>query len=270
MSSTLSDILLEANGRAFKLLLIEPPKQQLAADPQLMMTFSADRHHAIDQPEVAHFIEAGHRAISFDLPHHGDRVLPNHAHGITGMRDAFLAGQDPFTMFIEDSIACIDACLKRNITNHGIYLLGLSRGGYCALRLAACDHRVLAVSAIAPVTDWSILREFGSVANDIRVQNIALYHWARQLIDCHGFILIGNADHRVATHSCLRFAAWVIDQQQQQGIKQSHWQLEVTQDGPNHSVSPQSKIRAVDFLLAQIKRGQTDKAERHPNIASGK
>ena len=110
------------------------------------------------------------------------------------MRDALLSGRDPFVEFVEDGIACIDDCLNRKLTYKGVSLLGTSRGAYCALRLAAADHHVDAVAAIAPVTDWRVLSEFEQVRKDDRVEKTLLSHWAPQLSTARGFVVIGNAD----------------------------------------------------------------------------
>ena len=97
------------------------------------------------------FIDAGHRALSFDLPCHGDRALPGQPRGIAGFFAEWRRGKDVFTGFVDEGRAVVDALIRRNLAEPGhIYVSGTSRGGYCALRLMAADERVRAAAAFSP------------------------------------------------------------------------------------------------------------------------
>jgi dienelactone hydrolase len=138
---TITEFTVEPEG--LTCALAAPPAP--APDPALLLTFSGTRQmalgrHPYDLATKA-FIEAGHYALSFDLPHHGDRVEA-YGEGIAGMCAALVAGKDPFAGFVADGKAAIDACLKRGIGAGGVFVYGISRGGYCAIRLAAADARV--------------------------------------------------------------------------------------------------------------------------------
>lgn len=180
----------------------------LPADPALLLTFSSTRQsalteHPYDIPAQA-FLAAGHYVLSFDLPNHGERV-DQHGEGIDGMCKAFIAGHDPFTRFVTDGIAALDTCVQRGIgTNARICASGVSRAGYCAMRLAAADPRITAVAALAPVTDWRALSEWTAVSHRPEVAVLALEQWVTQLSRKTILLYIGNQDERVSTAACVR------------------------------------------------------------------
>ena len=126
---TITEFVVETEG--LTCALAAPPAP--APDPALLLTFSGTRQmalgrHPYDLATKA-FTDAGHCALSFDLPHHGDRVGPC-GEGIAGMCAALIAGEDPFARFVADGKAAIDACLKKGIgVNSGIFAYGISRGG---------------------------------------------------------------------------------------------------------------------------------------------
>lgn len=204
------EIIISRTGYELRCLLAEPGKDFLADNPALLLNFSSSVEQSIDGPEYrvpGHaFIEAGHRVLSFDLPNHGDRIN-RFGEGIPGMRDAFLAGEDPFALFAEDGAAAIDICLEKGLASAGrIAVCGTSRGGYCALRLAAAEPRIAAAAGLAPVTDWRHLREFDSVKDEAAIAGLALVNWAPSLAGRPVFLAIGNQDRRVSTFACMGLA----------------------------------------------------------------
>ena len=237
-------------------LLAEPSAEDLAAAPELVLVFSGGRKQSItDSPyaEAAEaFVAAGHRAVSFDLPWHADRTAPGESGGIESMCKTLMAGQDPFEMFVQDGIECITECVGRGLAPQGrVFVIGTSRGGYCALRLAAAEPRVHAAAAIAPVTDWRFLQEFAHVREDPVVAATALEHWADDFAGRPVYVVIGNADRRVATSPCARFIARVLEIEAERGSRQSAVNFHITDDSSGHSVNPTARARAVRFLLVQ-------------------
>ena len=110
--------------------LATPDDALLSEDSGLLLNISATRQHALGDPTQNHatgpFLEAGHHVLTFDLPNHGERVN-EHGSEIEGMSKAFVA----------DGKAALDACLERGIaTSERVVAFGVSRAGYCCLRLA--------------------------------------------------------------------------------------------------------------------------------------
>lgn len=198
--------------RTLPCLLAEP--EQPASDPALVVTFAGARRDAMATAPydcaARAFVEAGHRAVSLDLPCHGDRG-PTLGAEMKGMVAMFSQGIDPFALVVEDGIAAIDACIAQGLARPGrIYAYGVSRGGYCALRLTAADPRIAGVAGIAPVTDWRTLVEWSAHVNDPRIEAMALTHDAPRLAQRHVYAAIGFRDDRVGTDRCTAFMAEVL------------------------------------------------------------
>ncbi len=190
--------------------LASPAPENMAPDPALLLAFGSARQIIMGadphSTPAELFVQAGHRALGFDLPNHGD-LINEHGEGIKGMCAAFLAGDDPFVRFVANGKKVIDACLEKGLARPGkIFICGGSRGGYCALRLGAADLRINGMAGFAPVTDWRLLSEFSAVTERPDVAALALYHWAEDLADRPLYMAIGNHDHRVGTHACVALA----------------------------------------------------------------
>lgn len=190
--------------------LASPAPENTATDPALLLAFGGTRQGPLGadahSDPVKLFVRAGHRALSFDLPNHGD-LVDAHGEGLTGMCTALLAGDDPFARFVANGKKVIDVCLEKDWARPGkIFVCGGSRGGYCALRLGAADPRINGIAGLAPVTDWRVLSEFSAATERPKVAALALHHWAADLAGRPVYMAIGNHDHRVGTHACVALA----------------------------------------------------------------
>lgn len=227
--------------------------QPLASDPLVLLNFSADRkssmvdgkHGSIVKP----FLDQGHRVVSFDIPCHGDRV-DDSGSGIAGMSASVAANKNPFDLFVEDAKIVIDELIKRGLARSGrIVVCGVSRSGYCAIRLIAADDRVAAAAALAPVTDWRALKEFYPIKDDPRVEKLALTNFADQLAGKRIYTAIGNADSRVGTDNCTRFILAVNEAEAKKGIKTSALRYLMVDDSADHSLNPTWRKEGIQFLL---------------------
>lgn len=242
---TITEFVVETEG--LTCALAAPPVP--APDPALLLTFSGARQmamgrHPYDLAAKA-FTDAGHYALSFDLPNHGDRIDP-YGEGIAGMCAALIAGEDPFTRFVADGEAVIDACLERGIGAGGTFAYGISRGGYCAIRLAAADPRIRGVAGIAPVTDWRVLKEFAQVRDRPEVGAMVLDHFAPSLARRPVFLIIGNRDARVGTDCCARFALRLFESEAGQNASSSEVRVV---DFPGHGLPDEGYLAGAQFLL---------------------
>ena len=232
--------------------VFSPPEERLAKQPWLLLNFATDRQTSLTSAPyntaVEAFLKAGHRAASFDLPAHGERVDDRGA-GIDGMCARFLAGDDPFVQFAQDGTAVIDRLIERGeATADRIVLAGTSRAGYCSLRLAAADRRVAAVAAFAPVTDWRVLREFAAVRERDDVARLALEHHAQGLAGRAVYVAIGNHDLRVGTDACARFVLRLAEVEGTPEGK-SRLQFLIVDDSEGHSLDNRWRERGAQFLL---------------------
>lgn len=254
----LSDFPIRVGDRTVMGLLAEPDKEHVADDPAMLLTFSQSRRESMGKApydEAAKvFVAAGHRALSFDLPEHGDRVTPGRTEGIAGMCQALLAGDDPFERFVADGRAAIDACIEKHLAKPGrIYVCGVSRAGYCVLRLAAADPRIGGAAGLAPVTDWRALREFAAAKDRPEVAALALEHYADRLAGRPIYLAIGNRDDRVGTECCLRMALRLTEEESRRKLGKSRLCFLVVDDSPGHSLDLRWRRAGAEFLLRQVK-----------------
>ena len=259
----ITEFTVNSRGEEVTCWLVSPDAEKMRDNSSLLLNISATRHYAIHDPSQNHptkpYLDAGHHVLSFDLPHHGDRIVkdsieetpPGAANGnIRAMSKAFTAGNDPFEQFVSDGMAAIDACLERGVAVNGkIVGYGVSRAAYCLLRLAAADPRVHAVAGPSPVTDWAVLPEFADHADPERTAALHIENWADQLADKAVYLCIGSQDDVVSTESCVRFALKLFDKQRgvlPDGVLFNR--LHVV-DTPSHSPGQYWRLDATRFLL---------------------
>jgi len=246
-----------------------PAPGKLAEEPLLLLNFSADRMASLPGGRygsiVRPFLDQGHRVASFDLPAHGDRIEKKYGSGIAGMSASIAAGEDVFALFVEDGRAVIDALIKRGLAKEGrIVLCGVSRGGYCVLRLAAADSRIAAVAGLAPVTDWRELREFAAIKDRPAVAELALTNYAAQLAGRRVYVASGNADTRVGTAACLRFILALSSAEKQLGLTKSFLRFHVVDDSVGHSLATRWRREGIQFLLADAPAPKTANGQGLP------
>lgn len=253
-SDVSEELVLTVAGREIRPRLVSPPASQLAKDPWLLLNLCGDRELALTTEPyclgVRLFLSRGHRALSFDLPDHGSRV-ERHGEGIQGWRNAWMAGEDRFQQFVKEASAVIDKAIEIGRAKAGkIAVYGISRGGYLAMRLLAAEARIAAAAAIAPVTDWRVLREFAKEKDIEDLANQRLARWAESLATKRIFIAMGDSDERVGTLSCCRFFLEL----QEANARRSQAALPVEfhcarMAEPGHTVDDSWRRRGAEFLL---------------------
>ena len=237
--------------------LISPKKERLAPRPLLLLNLCADRATALSvEPYclgVKLFLARGHRALSFDLPSHGERV-DRYGEGILGWRNAWVAGEDRFRQFVEEASAVIDRCLERGDAKPGgVVVYGISRGGYLALRLMAADPRVAAAAAIAPVTDWRELAEFTAERAREDLAGLRLARFAEALAGKPIFMAIGTSDQRVSTLSCCRLFLDLQEANARRGLADSPVEFHCASMAESgHAVDDFWRMRGAEFLLRSL------------------
>lgn len=253
--SRCENIYLSVNDREISVDIISPYNDQLAEDPVLLMTFAADRSTSLNvQPYnylAEMFLQSGHRVLSFDLPNHGERIN-EFGSEITGLRNTFVLGKDPFVIFVEDAKAVIDLCIEGGLARPGrIVISGTSRAGYMALRLLAADDRVCAAAAFAPVTDWRVLDEFIEERNSKDVADLSLSNYCDKLAGKPIFLAIGNHDKRVSSASCCGLFLDILKQNAINGYDSALVDFYCTND-PGHTLSDFWRRLGGEFLLSQV------------------
>lgn len=247
-----TEFVVQSDGQPLTVMVQSPPADRLAERPMLLLFFSADRQASMPDGKYGWsgqaFLDQGHRVASFDLPAHGERVGTLGA-GIAGFAARIAAGEQPFEQFVRDGRAVIDACLRQGIAEPGrIVVAGVSRGGYCALRLMAADSRITAAAALAPATDWRELDEFSSLKNEPSVAALALEHYAGQLAGRRFYVAIGNDDQRAGTAACTRFVL-AVTTAEARAKSGSALRYLVVDDSAGHALARHWREEGIRFLL---------------------
>ena len=264
----ITEFTIDSRGEEVTCWLVSPDPSKTSKNSSLLLNISATRHYAIHDPGQNHptqpFLDTGHYVLSFDLPHHGDRIIkdsieetpPGAANGsIRAMSKAFTSGNDPFKQFVADGMAAIDACLERGVaTNVKIVGYGVSRAAYCLLRLAAADPRMHAVAGPSPVTDWAVLDEFADHADPARTSQLHIANWIDQLADKAVYLCIGSQDDVVNTESCVRFAMKLFDRQRSVLPEGTLLNRLHVVDTPSHSPGRYWRLDATRYLLEVCRR----------------
>jgi len=256
--STHRKFTVEAPHASITCLLAEPSAP--APRPALLLSFAVDRvtmlqRSPFDIP-ARQFLAAGHRVVSFDLPCHGERGTPAVPGGLAGFCAHWEKGTDVFERFVEEGRAVIDALVLDGLAESGrVYVAGTSRGGYFVLRLMAADARVAGAAAYAPVTDWRAVSEFAAIRDQPSLTDLDLSRFAGPLAGRAVWVGIGNADRRVGTDHCLRFAEALVRAESAQGVEASRFELHVVPE-EGHSLSDDWRRRGGEFLLARAGKGR--------------
>jgi len=245
------DFTIKVGDRQFVATILSPPQSHLAERPTLLLTFATDRHAALfTWPYCLFaraFLERGHRVVSFDIPCHGDRI-GRFGGSISGLRNSFVAGVDPFAMFVEDGRLVITECIKRGWATSGrVAVEGPSRAGYMVLRLLAADERIAVAAGMAPVTDWRLLSEFASVRDREDVASVRLTHFIQKMAGKHVYLAIGKKDERVGTAACRELYHALKRAQVDAGYDASYVEFSLTDD-PGHSINSGYQ-RGIELLL---------------------
>lgn len=141
--------------------------------------------------------------VTLDPPCHGRDRKPNEPSALSGWAHRVKTGQDPVKPFTERCRDVLDWLVSNRYTDpKQVAAGGTSRGGFCALHLAAAEPRVRTVVCVSPVTDLRALREFqGVTAEQARPYDASSL--ATKLAGRYISISIGNSDQRVSTDSCM-------------------------------------------------------------------
>jgi len=248
----------QVRGQALLVQLLSPPPDRRAPHPALLLSLAVDRRTTLFGEPYAipacHFLHHGHRVVSFSLPCHGERVAEA-GEGIAGFCALLVAGRNPFAELVEEGRAVLDECLRRGAATPGrIAVCGVSRGGYCALRLAAAEKRIQAVAGYSPVTDWRVLREFAEAREQPVVAEQVLDRFAGELAGRAVFVAIGNRDARVGTECAARFAARILEEEARRGAESSRIRFLVVDDSRGHGLHERWRQQGAEFLLETVTR----------------
>lgn len=201
-------------------------------------------------------LDEGFVVASLDLPCHGSDIPGR----VRQQLDRFLKGRrtgeglkcwaawmsddspdifDAFTLRVDRVLKDLRA--RKLVSGDRVVLVGVSRGGYLAMRVAAHNPLITDVIGLAPVTDLQALTEFTQVKVDQAVYGLGRH--ATILSQKRLFLQVGSSDMRVGTRAVLKLVDTIIDAG---GGRPVDLTLIVTPD-PGHQSSEHN--RAAQWIL---------------------
>jgi esterase FrsA len=155
----------------------------------------------------------GFIAVSVDAPGHGQDLREGEADDNLKLswRPRLLRGERMIDKFAKKVSLLLNYLIRNRYTDpRRIAALGISRGGFLALHLAAREKRVGCVAAVAPVVDLLAVREFGGLDRHPVFKALHLVNYTRKLANLPIWICIGNNDDRVDTDRAFQFVRKLV------------------------------------------------------------
>lgn len=146
------------------------------------------------------------RVFSITLPGHEPPLLKEEA--ISYWAKHFQKGEDILTPFLEKAALVLDELLEMGcIEKNTFFLMGLSRGGFLALHLAARHSLINQIVAFAPLIKLENAKECEGMQSSSSHANhpLDLYSHLDALSKCKIRFYIGNRDQRVGTKNSFDF-----------------------------------------------------------------
>lgn len=187
--------------------------------------------------------ERGWTCISVDVPCHGGDARPNEPPELLGWRYRNDRGESITEAFIEKCSRILDYLISSmQVDPDLVFCSGISRGAFCAFRLAATDSRFAGIAALAPVSDLTALAEFEGVSEPVdKVDPESLK--ARRIL-----VAIALTDPRVSTDKSISLARSIAA-----SAKPNEAQIEIElKEVAGHVVDPAFVDRASTWLQDSV------------------
>jgi dienelactone hydrolase len=199
-----------------------------------------------------HLAKHGWLYVTVDIPCHGNDRRSGEPDGLPGWAHRIKAGQDLISPFTKRCTEVLDFLVAEGYTDpKQVAACGTSRGGFCALHLAAAEPRVRAVTCISPVTDLLVLREFAGLKPQ-QFETLNVVSLADKLAGRAIWLSIGNHDERVGTDECIAAARRLVAEMRRRhpDIKTVPVELVVSPADGHHAIDNAYGL-AADFVRKQ-------------------
>ena len=164
-------------------------------------------------PLIAH----GVRLFSFNLPAHGPNL--NAIDAIQVWAEEFKQGRDLLSPFFDQVAVAIEALVDKGlIVREKIGAMGLSRGGFVAMHIAARCPLIRYLVAFAPMVDLKFAKEFANVDPNA-VSALDLKNQIPSLAGLPIKFFLGNHDNRVGTHLSFDLIAQLSNRAFENGLR---------------------------------------------------
>lgn len=163
------------------------------------------------------------RIFSITIPCHEEPYEKEEA--MTYWREAALEGNDLLTPFFSQVSHVVKQLFAENIVTKCGFM-GLSRGGFVALHIAALLEEIEFLSLFAPMTDLQAIVEFSDLPSSF-LDRFSPVNVAKSLAKKRVRISMGNADKRVGTKSAITFFQHLCQSAVDEGIRLPNHELHV-------------------------------------------
>ena len=150
-------------------------------------------------------------SVVIDPPCHGEDVRTGEPAQLDGWRHRIEQDDDFMSAFTAKARSVLDVLVKDGVTDADrVAACGTSRGGFLAFHFAAADPRVKAAAGISPVTRLTALREFSTISQREKVEQLDVARLAPKLRGRAIWLSIGNNDARVNSDDAIAFTRDVV------------------------------------------------------------
>ncbi len=158
--------------------------------------------------EIARLLSVhGYGAYVLEPPCHGRDRRGDEPSELDCWAARIEAGRDLLGPFVEGAVDVLDYLVAEGHVDPGsIAAVGMSRGGFCAMHLAAVEPRIRAVAALSPVTELMALREFAENRRPDLARELDVSGLAGRLAGRAVWVSINREDDRVDAEACRRAA----------------------------------------------------------------
>ncbi len=164
--------------------------------------------------------------FSFTIPGHGQDLTPSEV--MSFWADEMAHDRNPIDEFLQQSLSSIEYLIEKEYSDpNRLATAGLSRGGFLATHLAACDPRLRIILGFAPITQLAALGEFKEL-NHHMVSSLSLTSIKDKLIDKKLRYYIGNRDLKVGTQECFQFVHDLTETAYAKGFRSPQAELIIT------------------------------------------
>ena len=179
---------------------------------------------------------------------------------LSGWAHRVKQGEDFVSPFVRRCADVLDYMIEAGYTDpQRVAACGTSRGGFCALRLAAAEPRIRAVTCVSPVTNLLALREFdGVTAEQAAPHNVLTF--ADKLAGRAVWLSIGNDDGRVNTGDCITVARSLVAQSRRRHPKQKTVPVELIVSVPAKAIG--QLMTPTRWQLVSLRNTSRDRLNR--------
>lgn len=157
----------------------------------------------------------GFLGVALDPPAHGEDVRQGETGGLDGglkgWRRRLDNGEDFVAPFVAHCRAVLDYLVREKLADPDrVGAVGISRGGFLVIHLAAAEPRIRCVVGLSPVVDLMVLREFNGTPRTDLAARLSLAAVIPKLVGRPVWISISNNDQRVDADRVIAFSRALV------------------------------------------------------------